>query len=218
MKNVLFFLLFLPLLSSYDVLALANKGHIYLSVPTKHIKTGSEFYVDVLISNVPNVYGMQLELEYSHQTFSLVDQDHKKPGIQISHGHFFDTDKLFTLRNTVEPNAGKILYVISQVSPSKSASGDGLVARLFFKSNRASGKGQVAIKHAEFGTREGRNLRLEMGNDLILEFDQEYKLPEKPPIDLLRQYPLLLLSISICLVLIVSVAFIRRRRIKTQAF
>ena len=94
--------------------AIASKGQVYLSAPSQQIKTGSEFYLDVLVSGAPDIYGVQFKVVYTADMFSLIDSNDDKAGLQISDGNFFNTDHFFSLKNTANTNTGVINYVVSQ--------------------------------------------------------------------------------------------------------
>ena len=182
MLNLLFFTLS----------ALATEGAVYFVTPDEKIKTGSEFYVDVMVSKAPKVYGVQLELEYDTGRFTLIDGNEKKAGVQIADGDFFNTKQFFTLYNKVEnkedskadstadSKTGLISYTVSQVNPAKEVSGAGRLARMFFKSGEQSGSGTISIKTAEFGTRDGKTHKLTKGSPLIVDFQETYLVPKQP--------------------------------------
>ncbi|TMP28103.1 hypothetical protein CWB99_01340 [Pseudoalteromonas rubra] len=160
--------------------AFAEQGRIYLNTSDPHIKTGSEFYVDVMVDGLPEVYGVQLTLNYDARTMTLIDQDTKAKGVQLEQGHFLDEDHLYTLRNQADSQKGQIQYIVSQVAPAKSALGSGRLARLYFTAPDNATNAEISIQSAEFGTRNGEKYVYVPQAPLALSFDASYQVQDKP--------------------------------------
>ncbi|NRD73043.1 hypothetical protein HQQ94_07270 [Shewanella sp. VB17] len=208
------------LLLIYCLPVIASEGQVYLSTPSQQIKTGSEFYLDVLVSGAPDVYGVQFEIAYTANMFSLIDSHDDKAGLQISDGHFFDTDNFFTLNNTADTNTGVINYVVSQVSPAKDVNGHGQIARLFFTSSDKAGAGTIVINSAEFGTRDGQSVDLALGPAISLDFKANYQVPAKPSSTELNQQTMQLISKVLAILFVIGMVMrtvLMRRKKSLQA-
>ncbi|TMP37624.1 cohesin domain-containing protein [Pseudoalteromonas rubra] len=158
----------------------AEQGRIYLNTSDPHIKTGSEFYVDVMVEGLPEVYGVQLTLNYDARSMTLIDQDTKAKGAQLEQGHFLDEDHLYTLRNLADSQKGQIQYIVSQVAPAASAVGSGRLARLYFTAPDNTTNAKISIQSAEFGTRSGEKYVYVPQPPLALSFDTSYQVQDKP--------------------------------------
>ncbi|WP_162144658.1 cohesin domain-containing protein [Pseudoalteromonas rubra] len=162
----------------------ATEGKVFLETSNTQIKTASEFYVDVMVKDLPEVYGVQLSVTYDPQTLTLIDQNPKTAGAQLEHGDFLDTKRLYTLRNQANPKLREVQYIVSQVAPAESVSGDGRLARLYFSAPAGASNTDVSIKRVEFGTRNGEKHRYHASKPLNLSFNAQYQEQEKPSSDM----------------------------------
>ncbi|MCF2908522.1 cohesin domain-containing protein [Pseudoalteromonas sp. DL2-H2.2] len=188
--------------------AFAKQGRIYLETSNPQIKTGSEFYVDVMVENLPKVYGVQLTLSYDAKSVTLIDQDAKAKGTQLEQGDFLNKKHLYTLRNQADLQSGQIQYIASQVAPAQSAAGSGRLARLYFNAPANTSETEVSIQVAEFGTRNGEKYTYAAQAPLSLSFNASYQVQSAPR----SSIPLWAFGLAIVLLLsILSAFFIRRR-------
>ncbi|KNC66371.1 cohesin domain-containing protein [Pseudoalteromonas ardens] len=158
----------------------ATEGRVFLETSSTQIKTASEFYVDVMVKDLPEVYGVQLSVTYDPKTLTLIDQDPKATGAQLEHGNFLDKKRLYTLRNQATAEANAVQYIVSQVAPAESASGDGRLARLYFSAPTNATNTDISIKRVEFGTRHGEKHIYQTNTPLNLSFDAQFSQQEKP--------------------------------------
>lgn len=96
--------------------------------------------VDVIVSNVANLYGVEFHVNYNPAIIEILDEDPVLPGVQIAFGPFLAPDSV--VQNQVNAVAGQIHWVVSQSSPSPAQSGSGVVAR--FRA-RALAQGATAL-------------------------------------------------------------------------
>ncbi|WP_165389172.1 cohesin domain-containing protein [Pseudoalteromonas rubra] len=191
----------------FSLSAFAEQGRIYLSTSDPQIKTGSEFYVDVMVENLPEVYGMQLTLTYDAKSITFVDQNTKAKGAQLEQGNFLDEKHLYTLRNQADTQTGQIQYIASQVAPAKSAAGNGRIARLYFSAPDTASRTELAITLAEFGTRSGEKYTYTSQAPLSISFANNYQIQSKPGAGL----PLWVLGLVTALLLIILCLCLLRR-------
>ena len=157
----------LSLLFVYSSLTpLFAAGVIQLHVQQDELKIDRQFSVDIIVDKAPNVYGVQLEVKYDPEMFTPVDADSKKKGIQITPGDFFQKKNLFTLKNKVNAEKGLINYIVSQTNPTEEVNGEGIIARLIFKSTGKQGLANISLKSSKFGTRSGKVVTLSTGSPL----------------------------------------------------
>ncbi|KZN43784.1 cohesin domain-containing protein [Pseudoalteromonas luteoviolacea] len=161
----------------------ANEGQVHLISSIQQAQSGSEFYIDVQASELPEVYGMHLVIKFDADKLTIVDKNTKDPSLPIEHGNFFDNDRLYVLTNSANTQTGNIEYIVSQVKPAQSASGNGRLARVFFKSKEGAMATKVSIEKVEFGSKNGEKFIYEAGSELSFEFDNTYPVPVEPPAD-----------------------------------
>ncbi|KZN59159.1 hypothetical protein N473_03110 [Pseudoalteromonas luteoviolacea CPMOR-1] len=203
--------LFITLLLICCTVANASDGSVSLSSPSQKIKSGSQFYVDVLVENAPKIYGAHLVLNYDATQLTLIDQDQQTPAIQIEHGDFFDTSKLFVLTNSANTKLGKLDYIISQMAPADSVSGSGRIARVFFEAKENATKTNITIEKSDFGTKDGQSLTFSTDSALKIEFDTTYQVAPAPPT--FAYSTVLLAAIVSTLMLVFIVVVLKRKRV-----
>ncbi|MCF6441395.1 cohesin domain-containing protein [Pseudoalteromonas luteoviolacea] len=203
--------LFMTLLLFCCTVANASDGSVSLSSPSQKIKSGSQFYVDVLVENAPEIYGAHLVLNYDATQLEPIDQDQQTPAVQIEHGNFFDTKKLFVLTNSANTKLGKLDYIISQMAPAESVSGSGRIARIFFEAKENATKANITIEKADFGTKDGQSLIFNTNSTLNIEFDATYQVAPTPPT--FTYSTTLLVAIVSTLVLVFIIVALRRKRV-----
>ncbi|KAF7787968.1 hypothetical protein PRUB_a2506 [Pseudoalteromonas rubra] len=208
MKYMLYIATLLASLTTF-----ADQGRIYLETSNPQIKTGSEFYVDVMVADLPDVYGTQLTLNYDSQSITFIDQDTKTKGAQLEHGNFLNAKNLYVLRNQANTQHGTIQYIVSQVAPAKSASGDGRLARLYFTAPDNAARNTISIEIAEFGTRNGEKYTYKTDTPLSLQFDSGYQVQASPGIDI--QVWTIGLAMVLSLIAL-TVFFLRSRALKLK--
>ncbi|WP_164518130.1 cohesin domain-containing protein [Pseudoalteromonas rubra] len=191
----------------FSLSALAEQGRIYLTTSDPQIKTGSEFYVDVMAENLPEVYGVQLTLNYDAKSITFVDQDSKAKGEQLEQGNFLDEKHLYTLRNQADSKTGQIQYIASQVAPAKNAAGNGRLARLYFSAPDNATQAKIAITLAEFGTRSGEKYTYTPQTPLSVSFANNYQVQAKPG----TGFPTRAYGLAAVLLVIPGIFLLRRR-------
>ena len=89
------------------------------------------FTVDILASNVVDLYGAQLEISFDPTKLQVVDDDAGLAGVQISPGTCPKPDNV--VQNTVDSTAGIISYSAHSLSPSPPCNEGGTVASITFE-------------------------------------------------------------------------------------
>ncbi|KZN55842.1 cohesin domain-containing protein [Pseudoalteromonas luteoviolacea] len=196
------------LLNSFMVVA--EQGQTFLSTPEKAIKTGSEFYVDIMTRDVPDVYGVHLTLRFDASQISVIGSTENQEGGLVEHGNFFDNDRLYVLQNQTDSNHGSVSYIVSQIAPAQSVSGNGRIARVFFKAKESATQAAIELVQADFGTKKGEKLTFSKGAPLSFEFSAAYSQAPKAPNDL-PFIQITLIALTIIGLIIMVLAFKRRK-------
>lgn len=147
--NTLILLLILTWLISFAT-ALAESPRIYLSAEGIELTAGQEFTVDVLVENIPPIYGADVRLLFSPAEVEVVG---------ISDGDFIDAENSFFLQNEFNNEDGSIDYALALVNPAPDAAGNGRLLTITFLA-KSDGATELRIQEGEFGTRTGELVAL----------------------------------------------------------
>ena len=124
-------------------------------------------WLDLYGDNIPAVYGMELELIYSKQDFSLVDTDSNKAGPQIKKGSFF-SESSYEIANNVDVRAGRVRYAVSLLKPAEPVMGSGHLARVGFVS-KTQKNSTIEILNIKFGTQSGKAIDVSYPTSVLVE-------------------------------------------------
>ena len=116
------------------------------------IQPGARVEIPIEIRNVQDLYAVDLEIHYDPRILTFEDADPQLDGIQPALGTFLDAGMV--LYNTVDPEAGIIRFVMTQVNPSEPKSGSGVLIVLYAV-GAAEGESTLEVVRADLSTREG---------------------------------------------------------------
>jgi hypothetical protein len=111
------------------VLAAPTAALLMLDPPEAIAVTGSSTTVDVQLSDISNVYGIEMTMSFDPAILSVVDANGAKPGVQIGPGSCPAPD--FEVANLADNGAGALEYAVVQLSPTAPCTG-GNVASIEF--------------------------------------------------------------------------------------
>ena len=102
---------------------------IFLDMPpaTTNLPVGAEAEILVKVASVANLNAVDFQVSYHPGVVQVLDEDPATPGTQIAAGDFLSPDLIQA--NTVDETLGKIRFALSQLPPTPSKSGMGVVAR-----------------------------------------------------------------------------------------
>ncbi|ESP94339.1 MULTISPECIES: cohesin domain-containing protein [Pseudoalteromonas] len=172
----IYLLLFVTAISARD-------DSIYISLPVDHIKTGSEFYVDIMADDIPAIYGVHLTLKYDPTKLIMLPPHNKETSPHLEHGNLFNHKALTEQINLANPNSGTISYTVSQSMPAKNIFSTNRIARVFFKSHVDATKTNIVIDTAYFVTKDGHKLHYPTQPSVELQFANSYAPPNSPTAD-----------------------------------
>jgi len=93
------------------------------------IQPGARVEIPIEIRNVQDLYAVDLEIHYDPRILTFEDANPQMDGIQPALGTFLDAGMV--LYNTVDPEAGIIRFVMTQVNPSEPKSDSGVLIVLY---------------------------------------------------------------------------------------
>jgi hypothetical protein len=125
------------------------------------VAPGAETTIVVLLENAANVYGIDIRAAYDPALVEVVDADPSRDGVQVQPGNLPQPD--FVARQSVDPAAGTIHYVVTQVNPTPPANGDGVAFTVRLRGRGVPGAGEFRIDLVEMSTRDGELLPVQWG-------------------------------------------------------
>jgi hypothetical protein len=115
--------------------AQTTEAIIRVQPASQQLNVGAAATIQIWISNVTNLTGVDVELRFNPAVLQVQDADPAAEGIQIQHGDFVKPD--FVATNNADNVAGVIRYIISQVGTTPPANGEGLLASIPFQAANA---------------------------------------------------------------------------------
>lgn len=112
--------------------------------------------------DVSDLYAFDLELSFDPQAVQIVDAHPEQEGVQVESGDFLDPG--LTLFNTIDPEAGRLRFVMTQLNPSLPKSGSGVLLRVQFRA-LSNGMSPLTLQEVQMATRDGISIlpKLEHG-------------------------------------------------------
>jgi Cohesin domain len=126
---------------------------LYTDPVRLEIGAGQIGTVRILLTNVHNIYGIDLQASFDPAVVEVVDEDSKQPGVQMAAGEFLKPD--FTVHNLAENRAGTFSYVVTQLNPTAPASGKGVILSVQFRGKLRDKSTQLTFTKAVLADRHG---------------------------------------------------------------
>ena len=152
----------------------AGEPRIQLSIDHLSLTVGQEVVVNMLVEEVPLVYGAQTHLTFDPAMLEAV---------ALEHGDFFTAQpeqEAFVLQNLLDNEAGSVKYSLALLNPAPAVEGKGLLAAITFRA-RASGTTTLGLADARFGTQTGEEI-MALTNNLELTIDGGPGAPNSQPV------------------------------------
>jgi hypothetical protein len=103
---------------------------------TVQLDVNTTTVLDLAITQVSGLYGVEAHLRFDPEILEVVDADPTREGVQIEAGTFPTPD--FVALNHVDNAAGTIDYAATQLSPREPREGSGVVARITVRAKQPS--------------------------------------------------------------------------------
>jgi hypothetical protein len=103
---------------------------LWIEPPETTLYVSTNSTVDVMVSDVTDLYGIELEITFDPTFVEVVDNDSGTPGIQIQPGICPSPD--FVVVNSADNTTGTISYAATSLSPSPPCDGGGVIASITF--------------------------------------------------------------------------------------
>jgi hypothetical protein len=119
--------------------AVSADAIVWLDGPDGTIDVDEEITVTVRISDVVDLYGIDLNLHFTPTDMVVVDADEGAPGVQIAPVDCPQPN--FVVANVADNTAGTINYVVTQLNPTPPFSGHCSVAHIRFRTLQEASTG-----------------------------------------------------------------------------
>jgi parallel beta-helix repeat protein len=103
---------------------------LYISPALSTVGVSNTVTVDVMVGDIENLYGAQVQLTFDPTLVEVVDASEIDPGIQIEQGSFPVPEKV--ILNLADNSAGTIEYAVSLKGTKPGVNGSGVLARITF--------------------------------------------------------------------------------------
>lgn len=108
----------------------AETALLSLAPEAASILVSDTLTVDVVVSDVIDLYGAELALAFDPAVVAVVDENPGLAGVQIAPGTCPEAD--FVAQNTADNGAGTIHYAVTSLAPAAPCSGTGVMASITF--------------------------------------------------------------------------------------
>ena len=160
--------------TSASTLAVISTG-VCISPSVASLSVGMTTTVGIWISNVVNLFGAEIYLQFDPTRLQVVDSEPGPgaPGVQIEGNGFLPPD--YTPRNGVNNQTGYIEYVVSRTTPIPAVSGSGVLAWITFE-GIATGAASVNITSTLLADASGLSIPVTICSGTYVDVTTEYML------------------------------------------
>ena len=150
-KRLLIMWLTLTLVALSTIISPQDETQAWLLVEPMNLSVvaGQEMIVNVLLSNAPVVYGIDVRLSFDPNILEAISG--------IGPGDFIDPAQSHILQNQVDNATGKIDYALALLNPAPPVEGDGLLMQIPFRA-KIEGQTTISIEDGLFGTQAGTTI------------------------------------------------------------
>ena len=132
-----------------------SKAVIKIQPETSVVKVGDAVAIDILVEDVSDLMGVELELQFNPTVLQAQDADPDEDGIQLQSGQFLAPD--FQVKNTIDNSAGLAQYIVTQTAPTEPARGNGIIASISFEAI-APGVSELTLTKTNLASPDGERI------------------------------------------------------------
>lgn len=123
---------------------------------TRQARVGEDVTVELRLEQVAELYGTEIHLTFDPNVVQVVDADPTQEGVQIEPGVFPQPD--FVVQNAADNQLGQVDYALTQLPPTEPGEGDGVVARITFRAQKA-GMSQIYLERFMLANTRGESIQ-----------------------------------------------------------
>jgi hypothetical protein len=146
-------MLFLTSLTSSPALGKPLDTTIHLSPSSGFLPINEEFEVEVWVSNVTDLYGLDIQLAFDPTRFEIIDANPAVAGVQIIPRNDLLSPDL-VVKNVADNTQGSIWYAVTQLNPTPAVSGSGAVFAFKLRPLKP-GSGEFSFDSFKLASRDG---------------------------------------------------------------
>lgn len=120
------------------------------------LAAGSTAQIALTVTDVRDLYGFDLALEFDPAVVEVVDADTALDGTQVGFGTLLDAG--FVIRNTADNQLGRVHFVMTQLSPSPSKTGSGTLLVLTLRGKQAGATSPLTPVRARLAGPQGNEI------------------------------------------------------------
>lgn len=120
------------------------------------LAVGSTAQIALTVTDVHDLYGFDLTLEFDPAVVEVVDADTALDGTQVGFGTLLDAG--FVIRNTADNQLGRVHFVMTQLSPSSPKTGSGTLLVLTLRGKQAGATSPLTPIRARLAGPQGNEI------------------------------------------------------------
>jgi hypothetical protein len=134
----------------------AQSTTITLSPSPAAIQGCEEIEVDIVITDVSDLWAADVRLSFDPSVLEVVDKDAGKSGVQIADGDLLNAS-WYGFSEHADNTTGTIQYAVTQFSPDDPVSGSGVLATITFRA-KSVGSTPLDFTYSKLSDRDGAEL------------------------------------------------------------
>lgn len=145
--------------------SLQGSTAVAISPASLELDCGETATVEVRISDVEDLFGVDIKVSYNPAVLEVVDSNATTPGTQIQPGDLPDVSggQGLIQVNTVDTTGGTVSYAAVRLNPAPAQSGSGVIAKITFK-GKATGTSPITLVSAILADQTARAIPATLTN------------------------------------------------------
>ncbi len=143
--------------------------------PTLNLTLNQVGDVNIWIEDVTDLYGVEIHGHFDPSVLQVVDAYPGAPGVQLSPGTFPLPQAI--IQNSADNGLGTLVYVVTQINPTASANGSGIMMRISFQGMAVTQDSPLVIDYLGLWDPIGGTIPSAFQNGLINIFAYRYYIP-----------------------------------------
>lgn len=191
-------------------LSAQNQGEARLELRNVPLQDEKLLVVNVHLSNVENLFGAEVQLQYDPTRLAVRDDNRRLPGIQISPGPLIASDDRFVVTNSANADTGQINFAFTLLKPATPISGDGELATVVFEIT-GGGPYQLVATNVQLVSADLQPISVTVENLYLNGQLEPTNTPSQPVTSLNPWQVLAVVGVAAGLVLLVALVFLAAR-------
>jgi hypothetical protein len=148
MNRLFSIVILLTIFSMIQTTQLFAQGEANIFLKQTASTTPDQMTIEVVISDVADLYGAEVRLRYDPLILQPVDTDPNQQSVQVEPGSFLSPEQSFVVANQVDETHGTIAYAVTMLNPAPPATGQGVLLRIPFNVLRPN-ESNLNVEHVK---------------------------------------------------------------------